>query len=221
MGEAGAPHVLIEAIRQAPRTGLFLHELCIVRELLWAFRNKAVQADWDPEPTESAARYAEQLAVLSDEERHRPQLDATLAYEDPQKEPDVIGAIIELLAARLQVHQDVTPQHIGEARQRLKTYVERLLVKLDPSIMSPAEGTEQLAAQADYELLRWIPVYNGLRISDKVLGEEMPQRDMARDHSETLKKRLYDQKGTVVANEDRTAIEEKRRGVKWFELLDP
>ena len=95
-------------------------------------------------------------------------------------------------------------------------YAERLMPNLEGAA---AEDIGHEAARNEYEILRWLPVLNGLELAQKVLGEQMPAKETAiwkiaqlRKHLSAMKKSIED--GPLGKGR------RKRRGLIWTEDMD-
>lgn len=215
-GKAGMSGVVVECVRAAARTGLVLKDVRVVREAMWACRMRAVLSGWSKGETERALRNAEQLAELLEGELHlggkRPE------GLDPRREADVLGAVCELAAARAVRH------HGGDdADGKVEMYVRRLVDNLagvgDEVAMEVQDKKEGLktpwAATADYELMRWVPVRNALKVAQEVLGDKMPNQDLVNEKLQKLESVLSDARDVVTGAQGDNR--EKRRGLKWLE----
>ena len=216
VGQAGAAHIVLAAVQQAEKTGLYLHDIRVVREVFWAFRTKAAQADWNLEHTDKALRYVRQVAALLDDKNHSAKREADMP--DPRYEADLIGVLLELLAVRVENHLEKESPEEQEELEKLRSYVERLMSNLDQSQIGRTGNNRVFrAAEADYELLRGAPVYNGLRISQKILEGRMPQGDAVKKAIRELDEKLREAAEVVKADEPKDL--EKRGGLKWFQAL--
>jgi len=210
-GEAGMAHAVLEAVRASGRTGLVLRDLRVVREVVWGCRAKAVLGKWGEEEVEKGLKYAEQIARLLEGEAHLGKLRAA-SGADPRVQPDVIGVVLELAGAKAVRH------HGGkDVDGKVLVYAQRLMANLERGIKEEVEDG-RVVAHADYELARWIPVLNGLRLAQKVLGKSMPQADLAKRKISELDALVQRYGQTLVGAQD--SGKAKRRGLIWAEGLE-
>lgn len=215
-GKAGMSGVIVECVRAAARTGLVLRDVRVVREAMWACRMRAVLSGWSKGETERALRNAEQLAELLEGKLHlggkRPE------GLDPRREADVLGAVCELAVVR-------AVRHLGgeDVDGKVERYVRRLVDNLrgvgEEVAMEVQDKKDGLktpwAATADYELMRWVPVRNALKMAPEVLGGKITQQDLVNDKLKHLDSILADGRDVVTgAQGDKR---EKRRGLNWLE----
>jgi len=206
-GDAGAGYVVVDAARAVRRTGLELRDLRLVREAFWACRTKAARDGWKSEPTEKALAWAKQLAGLLDDGAHCGKLSLANG-RDPRIQPDIIGVVLELAATR-------ALRHTGgkDADGKVLMYAERLIPNLEGAA---EEDIGQEVARNEYEMLRWLPVLNGLELAQKVLGEQMPAKETAMWKIAQLRTKLSAAKKVIEA----AAVgggRKKRRSMMWTE----
>lgn len=179
VGEHDAVFALLEAARQAERTGFYLHHIRVVREVVWACRAHAVKNAWDAASCAKALRYLEEFArAMEDPIQRREQIRAVNKGELNRKlnvlaQADVIGVAVELAAKRVEavIKEGVDDDEVVKSsREKLEGYLARLLPNVNRAAhedhASAEEGMSRGAA-ADYELLRWAPVLHGLVTAEK------------------------------------------------------
>ena len=223
-GENDAAYALVEAARQAEETGLYLYDLRIIREVIWACRLHAASSQWSAEKCAKALGYLEELARLMEDPVQKREeqrainkgiLDGKL---NPLKQADVIGVAVELAAKRVEALEDEeTEEVLIHARTNLHNYLHRLLPNIDNAIDESAKAVaeaEPLGMVADYELLRWVPVLHGLKTVQSALKSKNTT-DLG-DYIERVSKRVQDARNTVI---DSVGGDEggKRRGLIWCE----
>jgi hypothetical protein len=215
-GKQGMSSVVVEAVRAAGRTGLVLRDIRVAREAMWACRQRAVKSDWARGETAKAIRNAESLAEMMEGELHwggsrRP--DGL----DPRRQADVLGVVVELCSARAVRHLEGMDED-GKVEMYAKRLVDHLEGMGEGETMQVKDGESfkmPWAASADYELLRWLPVRNALRMAKEVLGGSMPRREFVDQRSKKLESVLVDARDVVSgAQGDKR---ERRRGLKWLE----
>lgn len=205
--------VVVEAARQAKYTGLQLREPTVVREAMYACRQRGLKSGWAAGETYKALSCAERLAELFEEKEHWGASRG--AGPDPRTQQDIIAVIVELAG--------VLAKKQGEDKNgKLKTYAERLMPnvrRVVPESMQQGEEHRE-SARNDVILMRWVPLREALKLSLEVLGDACPRREVA--------ERIVGELGTVVgdageairAQMARDQVEEKRRGLVWLEDAD-
>lgn len=228
-GEAGVAHILLDAARQPETTGLFLNDVRVVREVLWACRMKAVRDEWRLSSTTKALNYAEQVMRLMEDKRQsheaRRAVNKREAVEvvNPGKLPDVVGAVLELAACRAEALQsaETSGEEVDAAKNAVASYIGRLvpsLPKMRENVGSVALAPPPPAAAADYELLRWVPLMNGIQVAQGLFGGAIPEREALNRSLSQLEKTVTEAKETIVSN---VGGDEggKRRGYRWLEAM--
>jgi len=214
-GNSGMAAVVVECVRAAGRTGLVLRDVRVVREAMWGCRARGKMSGWSKAETSAALRNAEHIAEALEGSLHWGNAHKRPDGVDPRREADVLGVLVELVGVRAVRHQG------GEdVDGKVEMYVKRLVNNLSASLEndSPMEVKDRgevkanWSASADYELMRWVPVRNGLRLAKEVLKDRMPVVDQ---HLEKLEKVIRDA-SDVVKNAQGDKID-KRRGLKWLE----
>lgn len=210
-GEAGMAHAVLESVRAAARTGLDMRELRIVREVFWACRSKALLSGWAKEETERALVYAEQLARLLEDEKHWGKVRSARGG-DPRIQPDVIAVVLELAAVRA-----VKYQAGKDKDNKVLAYAQRLMANMNRAVEEAAEE-KRVVVHADYELARWVPMLNALKLAQQVLGDSMPEGDSAARKIQELEGKIQRAGQVVVGGQD--SNRSKRRGLIWAEELE-
>lgn len=223
IGEADGAGALLNLARQMERTGLYLVQPRVVREIFWACRTKAQLGEWSLEATSEALTLANQFSKLLADSRQRDEAQHTVnrgemqAGVEPSAEPDVIGVVLELAArkAELLKQAQASSQAIEEAKATVSTLVARLAPNLG-KVQTATSGTPAgvpPAAAADYELLRWVPLARGLRAAENILGA-------ASIASEAVEKGKAETKSIITSSQQtvqQRAAQDNghRRGLKW------
>lgn len=205
-GEAGMAHEVLEGVRAAERTGLHVRGRRLFREVMWACRAQARLSGWEEEETEKALRYAEHVARLLDGRRK------TAGHGDPRVQPDVIAVVLELAAMRAVRHQDGK-----DVDGKVLAYSQRLMANANRAVREEADE-HRAVAHADYELARWVPMINALKVAQRVLGPAFPEADLAKRKLQELEDRVQRAGQVVVGAQD--PKKSKRRGLAWAEELE-
>lgn len=163
--------IIIQCLEQSRFTGMTLKREEILRNVVWGLHSHAQNADWSEGAVRKSLAEARQLALMLEAEEHGS--GKVLVRDDPRQRPEVIGVFLELAAVNAYKHHDKTDQ--GGV---LTAYATRLLScigeKAQPqSFAPPAHGPV-------YEMLHGVPIWHGLSLAQKVLGDKMPMAEKAK-----------------------------------------
>lgn len=221
-GAHDAAYALLEAVRQADRTGLYLYDIRVVREIVWACRARAALHEWDAVSCAKALGYLEELArLMEDPDQKREQTRALNRGDldvpiDATRQADTIGVVVEVAAMRLRALQQEGGESalVDEVRNTLQRYVKRLLPNMEMAVdeeKKAIDAGKPLAMVADYELLRWVPVLHGL-VGAEDMREFAQEEGKVKKHIEALQQKIRDLRDTIV---ERVGGDEggKRRGL--------
>jgi hypothetical protein len=103
-GSKGQIYSIIEAARQVRRTNFKVDTPEQLSELLHWVQMKAVDSNWDADATAKALRWSEMVLEILQDSKHKstPVTGQAPLHRDPQ----VLGAILHLAAARAVKHQE-------------------------------------------------------------------------------------------------------------------
>lgn len=206
-GDRGMVAEVLQSLRRVEETGLLLGELRVVREVMWACRERAVQGGWRKTETEAALRCAEQVAEMFEHDVHSEHFTKT---RDPRIAMDVLGLVLELAAVRAQ-------RHLGgkDADGKVEMYTGRLVPNIKRVFgLELDKGEGLLAARADYELLRWLPLRDGLKLAEQILEESTPGRAKVIQRRDDLIKICSDSAELVESIDEPN--KDRRKGLRWF-----
>lgn len=167
---SGRLDIIIQCLEQSRFTGMTLKREEVLRNVIWGLHSQAQKAGWSESAVRKGLAEARQLALMLEAEEHGT--GKLLTEDDPRQRPEIIGVFLELAAVNAYKHQDKTDQ--GGV---LAAYATRLLScigeKSQPqSYAPPAQGPV-------YEMLNGVPIWHGLSLAQKVLGDKMPMAQKA------------------------------------------
>ncbi|KAH7054314.1 hypothetical protein B0J12DRAFT_450177 [Macrophomina phaseolina] len=178
-GAKGQMHVVLRALQRAERTGVRLRSADVVERVMWEVRGVAARSGWGEAETDRAVVLAEQVVELMEREEHCG--GRRVEKGDLRTLPFVIATPLELAAVQAVRHRE------GRDEEGLvKAYAERLCVNLghygtqepatssDDASSSKPLNRYQRFAQATHKLRRLVPVWHGLTLAQRVLGDSMP-----------------------------------------------
>jgi len=208
VGDAGMVEEVVECVRQTEATGLVLGDLRLVREVMWACREKAIIGGWAQGDIEKALKCAMQISEALEEDVHSRKFTKAT---DPRMQSDILAIVVELAAVRAIKFQK------GEDRDgKVEMYTKRLvpnMPELKGQDLLGDAGEGLMAARVDYELLRWLPVREALKRAAQVLGDKMLQADVMKSKVEELDRLCKDGPELVEAADE--ANTSRRKGLRW------
>lgn len=210
-GEAGMVRFVVDAAVVGERTGVRFSDVRVVREVLWGCRTLMVRCDGD---ATVALKLAEQIAALCDEKMHRA--DVSHGEIDPRTQPDSIGVLLELATSTEKQDEDKIQKYAG----RLLASLERSPINGDEleAVEQELQNNGKMAAVADYQLMRWLPIMQGLSRAIDTLGTDMPRVQFAKEQRDMLQQRVQDLKDTLENSQDPGL--DRRRGLKWLQKVE-
>jgi len=202
---AGRQGVVMECLRRVEGTGVRLgDDAGLVREVMLGAVMRAQAGKWEMVAVDGAARYARGVWDLLWDERHRGGKTGGL---DMRKAPEVAGIVVEMEAAR-------AVKGGGEGKGELEGWVQRLLGVWEKGDRGLVDGDW---SDANQKLLRWAPVWQGMVLARRVLGEESRLGKELRERvEEDLEPMLKKAREIVAANAPEKGV---RRGMKMYEQL--
>ncbi|KAI9802367.1 MAG: hypothetical protein M1833_001873 [Piccolia ochrophora] len=193
---------LLAAARSPKTTGFELRDRKLVLQVLWGLREEVMAASWEDATTDSTLRRAEAVCALLDDKEHCG--GQQISSSDPRVRPEVVGVLLELAAVR------ALRRYGGKDEDGMVAlYVERLEgVWWNLDLADMKEWKRENA-----RLWAWVPVWNGLRLAERILGphERVGWVSKARDE---VSKYVEKDRDTV-----RHEAEEGRvpKGLRWLE----
>lgn len=200
----GRQGVVMEVLRRVEGTGVRLgEEAGVVREVVLGAVMRAQEGGWGAEAVEAAGRYARGVWDLLWDERHRGERQGV----DMRKASEVVGVMVEMEAARM-------VKGGGDRKGELEGWVERLLGVWTRGDMGLVDGDWN---DANQKLLRWAPVWHGMVLARRVLGEgSRLGKELGERVEKDLEPMLNKAREMVAANAPKNGV---RRGLKMYEQL--
>jgi hypothetical protein len=205
---AGRSDVALDIMRRASKTGIQLRTVGLVREAMWSAHSKAAQSKWDANKTAKALKMAEQVAQILDDPIHLGGQKAS--SHDPRAQPDVIGVLLELAAAKAVKHHD--GQDIDG---KVELYATKLMTRWSDSTLSPIKENANRPVAASNELCRWVPMCYGMKLAGQVLHQDSPATKWIRNNLSKIEKHLKDARDLA----EPSAEGKIKRGVAWHNEL--
>lgn len=172
LGEAGFQDILLELIRQASRTGFTLGKYDRGCQAMGAMSRKAYNSNWDAGDIDKALRWSEQLLDFMEHPVHIQKAESTTLK--PERQPDVIGRVLELAAMKASRHEDgkdLDGRVESLARRVLSSYsnLKPLPPTAEPDNPRPTMNLKILYAHNGW-LTAITPLLNGMKVAQRVLG---------------------------------------------------
>ncbi|KAJ5089121.1 hypothetical protein N7532_007805 [Penicillium argentinense] len=156
--------LILQCAKQQNQTGLQLRDVDLNRRLFFELHTMAQKAEFKGEAVKKALGLAKQAIDLVEAEHYVDEHWKPSLFNDPLRQPFVIGTLLELSAARAVSEfagKDETNEVINNVR---KLICSKLLFKHEKA---PADES---VATGEKWLQETVPVYNSLRLSLLVHG---------------------------------------------------
>ncbi|EME82264.1 uncharacterized protein MYCFIDRAFT_60507 [Pseudocercospora fijiensis CIRAD86] len=172
--------VIFRCLQPNAATGMSVMDRRLLRALIVGVRRTALRSNWEKNHVAVALeRFQEIMSLLESEggKYMRP--------GDPRKKPEMLGALLELAAVYAYKHGG------GEDTNGVvKTYADRLLSILETNPLKYNADTfitikDGTGYDQNHDLRYWsfmlsVPIYHGLLLAEKVLGNSLPRSDTAK-----------------------------------------
>ncbi|KAF7186224.1 hypothetical protein HII31_12466 [Pseudocercospora fuligena] len=174
--------VIFRCLQPNAATGISLKDRRLLQALIVGVRQTALRSNWEKNHVAIALERFQELMSLLESEEHGG--GKYLRPGDPRRKPEMLGALLELAAV-------YTYKHGGgeDTNGVVKTYADRLLsiLEADPqrynadTFITIKKGT----GYDKHDLRYWsfmlnVPIYHGLLLAEKVLGDSFPRSDTAK-----------------------------------------
>ena len=164
----------VECARRVDRTGLSLTTTGVVREFVYGVMLSTIKSDWSEEGVERAARHGEGILEMVEDPRHANVQKPNLLREastrlgnplkgDPKRQPDIVGAVMGLVATRASRYGNGKDNH-----GKVERYARRVVALWK---YAELKVDEKDVHHANYMLTTWAPVWYGIQIAKVILGE--------------------------------------------------
>lgn len=167
---AGRLDVIIQCLEQSRFTGMTLKKEVVLRNVVLGLHRQAQNDNWSEGAVRKGLAEARQLALMLEAEEHGS--GKVLSRDDPRQRPDIIGVYLELAAVNAYKFQD--KQDKGGV---LSAYVTRLISCIGEMAQPPSFAPPKYGPV--FEMLEGVPIWHGLKLAQKVLGDQMPMATQA------------------------------------------
>ena len=203
---AGRQGVVLECLRRVEGTGVGLWDPEVVSEIMRGAVMKALQGSWSPEAVEKANKFARDVWDLLHDPRHASQSRAQ------RTRPEIIGILVQLEASYTLLS---LPK--ADDTGKLQSAVELLLSNWDKKALI-LEDTAMTSPTANQILMTWAPVWHGMTLARKALGESSKHGKLLEEKLTQDLQPMLERAGEVVtADED--LPQRGRRGMRMWEDL--
>ena len=208
MGEAGRQPVVIEMLRRTEGTGLRLGVIRVCREVFWGGVLKCVQSGWSKSGVREAERLVEGWWEMLSEQKH---VDSGVKKNsgDPKLRPEIVGVLMWTRAVQSVLYGEKKDEEgkVKRAAEMVMAVWKDADLKID----------KQDWNDASYKLMMWVPVWQGMKMAQVVVGENTPLgRNLGRTITLDLEPTISEARETIFNHaEDGT----KRRGQTLYEEL--
>ncbi|KAK3057640.1 hypothetical protein LTR09_001824 [Extremus antarcticus] len=219
--ERGRFGVALRCLHQARKTGMTLKKDEVLGAVIWALREMGrggmvtdgeveESGSWRKVGLEKAIKDANEVAVLLEDQEHGT--GSAVHANDPRRRPEVLSVFLELTAVYCYKYQDRK-----DVDGKVRAYVERLLSNIKGA-EAPAT-TEPASTGPQTEVLRGISIWHGLRLAQKILGDDMPQADLARQVVAAWEEGLQTLASKIEANGAREGSYAELALVAWRDCI--
>lgn len=205
---AGQQGMVLECLRRVEGTRVGLWDIHVAREVMWGAVLKAQQGNWEKDGVEVAVKYARAVWDLMEDPRHIMKAPGGGPEHVIRARPEIVGVMVQLEAAEALL--------VGEGKDegaRLENLVEILLGCY-------AEGDLNFAqmswVDANRKLMMWAPVWHGMKLARKVLGETSKYGKVLGEKMDYLES-AFTEASDVMAQAKQD--EGLRRGLKMYNNL--
>ncbi|KAL1302900.1 hypothetical protein AAFC00_003225 [Neodothiora populina] len=173
--------VVIRCLNRSAATGLTLKHDNILSLVMWGLHEHAQKDSWDEARVRKAQRYGDMIAELLESDDHGSA--RRLGANDPRTRPAVIAVYLEIsavLAERYQGGKDVDGSVLK--------YATRLMANFNQKSEPAEEPLPKAGLQTEF--LAKLPIWHGLSLAKKILGDSLPQASSAAQIISTYEARL-------------------------------
>ncbi|GAB7360592.1 hypothetical protein MBLNU230_g0474t1 [Neophaeotheca triangularis] len=166
--------VLILCLQQSEKIGFVLSQPEVLNQMIQGLHDRAQRCQWSKSATARSLKQAQTIASLLESSVHG--MGRYLRPDDPRRAPEVVAVFLELAAVYSLKHQGAS-----DVDGKVRAYTERLLACLEahPEKMQPASKAPPAKGPV-WEMLHGVPLWHGLMLARRILGEQgMPKRDLA------------------------------------------
>ncbi|KAL8950175.1 MAG: hypothetical protein Q9183_007542 [Haloplaca sp. 2 TL-2023] len=207
MGEKGREGVVLEVLRRTGATGVRLGDLRVVREVMWCGIQKCINSGWEEESVREAEKFVDNAWAMCCEERHVDK-ETKHEFRDPKTRPEIVGMVLWVRALRRTLFEEGRDDD-GKVR--------RAAEMLFAVWQNPSRVEEGNWHGANMQVVMWAPVWHGMKMARKVIGEKTPLgRDLGNINSLDLEPLLARSREIVSTH---ATDPEKRRGMVFYEEL--
>lgn len=162
---------VVQCLQQSHLTGMTLKREEVLQHVVCGLHATAQKDGWTQEATAKALKLANQVALMLEDEEHGG--ERHLRPHDPRQRPEILGVFLELAAVNAYKHQ--AGRDVGG---KVKSYADRFMSCISNPRLQPQSHAPPASGPV-WEMLYGVPIWHGLRLSMKVLEDEMPQKDVA------------------------------------------
>jgi hypothetical protein len=178
IGSAGRQDIILECVRRVSDTKFTLGDPQVAIQVMLWMSLKGVQSNWNKGETRKALAWAEEVAMLMEDEKHIGSRSLH-GENDSRIRPEILGILLELSAVRALKHQDGK-----DVDGKVAKYAERLLGLpsgfQEPKPRERGDLPALRGKRSDHPLRRieaityWgmvhLPILYGLKAAEAVLG---------------------------------------------------
>lgn len=207
--DGGKQGVVYDMLRRADKTGVGLWDLGVCREVMRGAVLHGTQRGWSKDGVEKGVRYAESIWELMWESKHRD--EQKKVGVDPRGRPEIIGVMVLMHAVKAAKFRGANNEGAMVGK-----YAELMLERWQNSrdVMG-VDGKDW--SDANYKLLIWAPVWQGMKLAQQVVGAGTPLgKRLGEKLSQDVEPLLQKSQAIISGH----PLEEgTRRGLKMYEYM--
>lgn len=205
--DGGKQGVVYDILRRADETGVGLWDLGVCREVMRGAVLVGIQRGWSEERVEKGVRYAENIWELMWESKHRD--EQKKVGVDPRGRPEIIGVMVLMHAVKA-----VKFGRANDEGPMVEKYAELMLERWENS-RDVMVVDQQDWSDANYKLLIWAPVWQGMNMAQQVVGAGTPLGKRLGEKIGQDVEPLLQKSQAIISSH--TPEEGMRRGLKMYE----
>lgn len=210
--EQGNEGAIMECLRQPEKTGVRLWQPRVAVELMWRAVTRATEGNWTEEAVDRGLHLADSLWIMMQDPKH---VDKKLL--NPTHCPEIVGVMVQLQAAKAVMFHEQK-----DTQGKVFEYTQRLLALWEEMNF---QNHDSDIYTADYNLLKWAPVWHGMKMARKVSGVTSEMRRALGIRVKEVEAAMEAARIIIQSHQEALHVEHSAkadhvpRGVKMYETL--
>ena len=218
--EAGQKATIMECLRRVESTGLRLDDVDVAQEAILIAVGIAERSTWTQEGLQRASKFARTILDLMQDERHRPQsvpMDHSL---DPLCRAEIVGVPMSLAVTRSVLFPDEGTNILSKSDISREIVQTLNLIPNSPLINESWSQKEPSDWRvANKFLIRWTPIWLGLRMATRALDGESEVLNRVRVILENQLNPIIEKCVAIMQGRKYGKLGKTRRGLRMYEEI--